>query len=261
MEERRFFDLDVRLSELSRRRQGEDPRLTAALEAELEVGWIYHDHALEGIVLSPQEIKDALAGKNVAEGRDSALYEGIRAHKAALDLIKELRRSQACQADKHGLITVQLLRHLHELVTPWDKQKGSPYRSGVPLHRAYHHALAGADQIPLRMRKLCESLDEVSTSLHPLVRVAGVHIELMAIYPWPQNNGKVARFLMNLLLLRAGYPPAVIPGVERQRYHESLYVENGRLAELIADALTSYCSSVNQFFDELAELRSTPQAT
>lgn len=63
---------------------------------------------------------------------------------------------------------------------------------------------------------------------------------------------------MNLLLVRAGYPPAVIPGTERQPYCESLHAENGRLAGLLADALTRYCHFTERFFDELAELRGHP---
>ena len=254
MEERRFLELDAKLSELSLRRQGEDPRITAALEAELEAGWIHHDNALEGCVFSREEIEDALTGVHLVDKRESARYERIREYKAALDFVKKLGRARASQPAKGGLITIQLLRQLHELLTSEETEKGSPYRVGNPPHRTYHHAIAPAQTIPVRMRQLCEQLAEEPRH-HQVECAASAHFELMAIYPWAQNSGKVARLVMNLLLLRSGYPPAVISGFERQRYYESLHDENGRLVGLVVEALTSYCIHANLFFDALGALR------
>jgi Fic family protein len=77
----------------------------------------------------------------------------------------------------------------------------------------------------------------------------------MAIYPWTKNSGKVARLLMNLLLLRDGYPPSVIHSMERQRYYDSLRAENGQLSQLVNDALLNYVNTTLRFLEELAELR------
>lgn len=251
MGKREFLELDARLGELKRRIQQQDLRALAVLQAELEVSWIYHDNALEGIVLSSQEITAALAGTPLPNDLGGALYGTVRAHKAAIDFINQLGPLQAKQVSKRGLITVSLLTQLHELLTPEVKQKGSSYRRRAPVHRVHHHRIAEPDKIPLRMRKLCESLDEISSSTHPLAQAAVAHFEFMAIYPLLQNNGKAARLLMNLLLLRAGYPPAIIPGGERQRYCKSLHAEDGHLADLITDALTNYSIAANQFFDRL----------
>ena len=184
------------------------------------------------------------------------MYEDIRNHKIAVDFVRDLAHQQAVVRKKQGLITVDLIKQIHELLTPEDKSKGNPYRKDNPLHRAYFHEIATPDKIPLRMRKLCEWLDdEESESLHPLTRAAGVHFRLMAIYPWTKNSGKVARLLMNLMLIREGYPPAVIHSIERQRYYDSLRLENGHLAALMLEALSNYVATASRFLDELAELR------
>ncbi len=255
MEDRQFSALDLRLEKLRQRRQGEDPRVTAAFQEGLDIGWIYHDSALEGTVLSYQEIKAAFDEKTELNGRMGAVYSGIRDHKAAIDFVKGFGRAQPDPVQKRGMITGALLKHLYELLTPADKPKGSPYRQDRPLQRIYHHEIVAADRIPQCIRKLCDSLNEEPSSLHPLARAASVHFELMAIYPWARNSGKVARLLMNLLLLRDGYPPAVIPGAERLRYYESLRDESDRLADLVTDTLHAYCDSATQFFNELARLR------
>jgi hypothetical protein len=57
---------------------------------------------------------------------------------------------------------------------------------------------------------------------------------------------------MNLLLLRDGYPPVVIPNLERRRYYESLH-DAEFLAELIVDSLNTYCDGATHFFEDLAE--------
>jgi Fic family protein len=256
MEESRFFELDTRLETLRQRRSSEDPRAIDAFHEKLDIGWVYHDNALEGIVLSYHEIKDALDRKIISDVSLVSLYEDIRNHKAAIDFIKETGQQQATHRKKRGLITVDLIKQLHEILTPEDKSKGSPYRKDNPLHRAYFHEISPPDKIPLRMRKLCEWLDDEETdSLHPLARSAGAHFRIMAIYPWTKNSGKVARLLMNLMLLREGYPPAVIHSIERQRYYDSLRAENGYLAGLVTESLNTYYNTAAKFLDELAELR------
>lgn len=256
MEETRFFELDAKLEALRARKHAEDPRALDAFGEKLDIGWIYHDNALEGVVLSYPEIKDAVDRKIISDVSLVSLYEDIRNHKAAVDFVREQAQQQLMVRKKRGLITVDLIKQIHELLTPEDKSKGNPYRKDNPLHRAYFHEIATPDKIPLRMRKLCEWLDdEEIESLHPLSRAAGAHFRLMAIYPWTKNSGKVARLLMNLMLIREGYPPAVIHSIERQRYYDSLRLENGHLAWLIIESLSNYVATATRFLDELAELR------
>jgi Fic family protein len=50
----------------------------------------------------------------------------------------------------------------------------------------------------------------------------GIHYRLMRVFPFTRQTGKIARLLMNLVLLRAGFPPAVIHSTERQNYYEAI---------------------------------------
>jgi Fic family protein len=256
MEETRFFELDAKLEALRARKTAEDSRALDAFAEKLDIGWIYHDNALEGVVLSYSEIKDAVDRKMISDVSLVSLYEDIRNHKVAVDFVRDQAQQQQPNRKKRGFITVDFIKQIHELLTPEDKSKGNPYRKDNPLHRAYFHEIASPDKIPLRMRKLCEWLDDEEVeSMHPLTRAAGAHFRLMAIYPWTKNSGKVARLLMNLILMREGYPPAVIHSIERQRYYDSLRLENGHLAALMFEALSNYVATANRFLDELAELR------
>lgn len=256
MEETRYFELDARLEALRVRKAAEDPRILSAYSDKLDIGWLYHDNALEGVVLSYDEIRDALDRKMISDVSLVSLYEEIRNHKAAIDLVRQLASEFAAQKRKPGLITLDVIKQIHETLTPEDKVKGNPYRKDNPLHRSYFHEIVSADKIPQRMRKLCEWFDEEETQcLHPVIRAAGAHFRLMAIYPWTKNSGKVARLLTNLLLLRDGYPLVVIHSMERQRYYDSLRAENGALGQLLSESLLAYVDTTLRFFGELAELR------
>jgi Fic family protein len=256
MEESRFFELDAKLESLRGRRQAEDPRILEAFQEKIDIGWIYHDNALEGVVLSYSEIRDALDRKIISDVSLVNLYEEIRNHKAAIDFVREEASKQSQARKKTGLVTLELIKQMHEILTPEDKSKGNPYRKDNPLHRAYYHEIATPDKIPLRMRKLCEWLDEEEVEqMHPMARAAGAHYRLMSIYPWTKNSGKVGRLLLNLLLLRDGYPPAIVHSIERQRYYDALRAENGQIGQLLLESLNTYVGTANRFFDELAEVR------
>lgn len=249
MVERRLRELDTKLQELSQRRQDADPKVLSSFQDRLITLWLYHDQALEGVALSGDELQDALSHKTFADRSQDTLYQSIRDHKRAIDLVQEQGQLAASHADRPGLVTIPLLKRLHELLTPEDRAEGHPYRTDRLLHRLYHHAIVPATQIAPGLRKLCESVDERHSPHHPVLRATQAHFELMTLYPWPDQNGPVARLLMNLLLLRDGYPPAIIRGVERQRYHESLRAGSESLLELVVDSLDAYCTVSSQFLD------------
>jgi Fic family protein len=182
------------------------------------------------------------------------MYEEIKSHKAAIEWVREAARQP--QRRRKGAITVETLRQLYAMLTPEEAAKGHPYRKDNPLHRLYFHEIAPPDKITARMKKLCDWLDEEETQhMHPVDRAARAHYRFMAIFPWTKNSGKVARLFMNLLLLRDGYPPAVIHSIDRQRYYDVLRAETAGLVPLVFEALDNGIETAIRFFDELAEAR------
>ncbi|MBU1150785.1 MAG: Fic family protein [Proteobacteria bacterium] len=78
------------------------------------------------------------------------------------------------------------------------------------------------DQIPELMKDFVDRIPVYRQANHPIEYAAILHKELVTIHPFIDGNGRVARFLMNLALLQAGYPIAVIPPVLRREYLNSL---------------------------------------
>jgi Fic family protein len=266
--EPKFFSLDTKIDLLRDMRQRASAAVVADFDEKLDVSWIYHDNALEGVVLSYHELKAAIDKKIFSDVSLIPMYEEIKNHKAAIELVRKTARSWVQERPDNGKkgrrnqITTDTLKLLHSVLTPEERAKGNPYRKDNPLHRLYFHEIAQPDKIPLRIKKLIEWFDEdESQHMHPVERAARAHYQLMAVYPWPKNSGKVARLMMNLMLLRDGYPPVVIHSIERQRYYDVLRSESAGIVPLVLESLENEVETSIRFFEELEEARRSRRAS
>ncbi|MES1171973.1 MAG: Fic family protein [Bacteroidota bacterium] len=249
----KFFELDSRMEALRAKLATFLPNLTKDYQDRLDVSWLFHDNALEGVVLSYSELKAAIDQRIISDVTLIPMYEEVRLHKQALDWVRE----QALVIGKKAIpVDYELVRTLYAMLTPDAAAKGYPYRRENPLHRLYYHEITPPDKISQKMRKLGDWLasDEFS-DLHPITRAARAHYRLLKIYPWTKNSGKVARLLMNFILIRHGYLPAVVHSIERQRYYEALRFENDMLLSLIVESLENSIETTDKFFTELRGLR------
>ena len=143
------------------------------------------------------------------------------------------------------------------MLTPEAAAKGYPYRKENPLHRLYYHEIAAPDKIAQKMRKLGEWLDsDEFRDLHPITRAARAHFQLLKIYPWTKNSGKVARLLMNFILhaprLPAGGGPfhraaALLRGAAVRERHAC--------SNLMIESLENSIETTAKFLNELNGLR------
>lgn len=249
--EEKLYELDTKMAALRNAMAGFPAKIVKDYRDRLDVSWIYHDHALEGVVLSYSELKAAIDHRIISDVTLIPMYEEVKNHKIAVDFIRE-----TTQQKKSPEPDVELVRKLYGIVTPDMAAKGSPYRKENPLHRLYYHEIAQPEKIQPRMKKLDEWLaSDESTTLHPIVRATRAQHQLLGTYPWTKNSGKVARLLTNYMLIREGYLPAVVHSIERQRYYDSLRHENDALLNLIVESLENSIDTTMRFFQELSGLR------
>ncbi len=221
----------------------------------LDITWIYHDSALEGIVYSFDELKAAIDDRVVSDTSLIPVYDEIRQHKAAIDLVREL-------AEKKRLsINLEVIKKIYVTLIPEEGEgKGAPkYRKDMPLHRLYFHDIAQPEKIRHQTRQLVQWMNAAETkrSTHSVRLAAKAHYKLLHIYPFAKHSGKVARLMMNLILMRQGYPPAIIHATERQRYYDALKTSEDATAKLVTDALASSVESTIHFYEESLGLKST----
>lgn len=252
--EKKLTELDERVEQLREYRRRTAQAIVNDFDEKIDLSWIYHDNALEGVVLSYHELNSAINKRIISDVSLIPSYEEIKNHKAAIEWARATARQPVKK--RKGSITVETLKQIHALLTPEEKLKGNPYRKETPLHRLYFHEIATPDKIPARMKKVAEWLDEDETlEMHPVERAARAHFRLMAVYPWSKNSGKASRLLMNFLLLRDGYPLAVIHSIERQRYYDALRNETTGLVPLVLESVGNGVETEIRFFRELREAR------
>ncbi len=78
--------------------------------------------------------------------------------------------------------------------------------------------------------------------IHPIERAAKVHADFVGIHPFIDGNGRTSRLLMNLELMKTGYPACVITFENRLAYYEALdqwmaFGETETFNQWVADAI------------------------
>jgi Fic family protein len=228
-----------------------DPQQLADFQYRLEVSWIHHDGALEGVVYDPRELQAAIDNQQalISDRALQATYDEIRNFRMAIALIREMGEK------KRRKVTLDVIKKIYLTLAPEEEEVKGPlkYRKEMPLHRVYFHEISSPDKIGYRMRQLVEWMasDETKRTVHPVRMAAKAHSILLHIFPFPKHSGKVARLMMNLMLLRDGYPPAIVHSTERQRYYEALKVSDDAVAVVVRDALTNSVDSALRFFKKL----------
>ncbi|MFH2008868.1 MAG: Fic family protein [bacterium] len=247
-EQTSFFEIDAKMEILRELLDKADEETTAQFDAALDLSWIYHDNALEGVVLHFHELKAAVDSRIISDTSLIPMYDEICAHKAGIDLVRDLATRRKVGID---LNTIKLI---HQTVTIDLDGRQYHYRKENPLHRLYFHEIVTPEKISYKLRKLIDwAATQEFRKMHPVRRATAVHYYLISIYPWMKNSGKVARLLMNLLLYRDGYLPAVIHAVERQRYYEVLRTDLDSITRLVVASLANGLDSATRFLRDEAD--------
>jgi Fic family protein len=217
------------------------PELREDFNYRLDMSWIHHDNALEGVVYEPNELVAAINQQAVSDTSLIPVYDEIRQYKQAIDSLRQLASQKKLE------ITLDTIRDIYHTLAPEEAEgKGPPkYRKDMPLHRIYFHEIEAPDKIPAKMRSLVQWLgsEDLRRTMHPTRIAARAHYTLLHIFPFPKHSGKVARLLMNLILLHEGYPPAILHSTDRQRYYDALKTSSDAVAAVVNEALDNAVES------------------
>ncbi len=241
--------IEEKLEKLHELEAKTDASIVEDFHQRVDISWIYHDGALEGDVYDAREIETALGDDQGVDKALMPMYDEIRNHRAAIELVREM------SGRKRLKITLDLIKQIYLVLEPEESEgKGAlKYRKEMPLHRVYFHEISQPNKISYRMRQLVHwvSSNETKRQIHPVRRASRAHATLLRIYPFPKHNGKLARLLMNVILLREGYPPAIVHSTDRQRYYEALRVSDEEVSYVVHEALSNSIESALRFFYRL----------
>jgi len=213
---RSFPDLDRRKALLDGARPL-SPDVLARLKEYLDIEWTHHSTAIEGNTLTLQETAVVIKHGITVGGKPLKELLEVVDHKKAIDFVESLVQVRRPVAEED-------VKEIHRLVlADIDDAHAGRYRTVQVRIGGSQYLPPPAGQVPRRTKQLVEWLEVAEVpDLHPVFVAAKAHLELVAIHPFVDGNGRTARLLQNLLLMRRGYPPAVIRLEERLEYYRAL---------------------------------------
>lgn len=251
MNEKLLQSIEGKKRELDRNRPL-NSSIVRKLEEEFSIAWTYNSNAIEGNTFTLQETEIVIntgitiGGKTVNEH-----FEAIN-HKKGIDYLKLV-------VDKKETITEQTIRNLHSLILKSiDDTEAGNYRNQNVRIVGANHLPPQSIKIPHLMSEFIEWINENEYNKNIAELAADIHYKLVMIHPFIDGNGRVARLLMNLLLMKHGYPPAIILKVDRRRYYRVLNEANSGKPEPYNDfigrsierSLIIYLNSIEPDQDE-----------
>jgi Fic family protein len=204
-----------------------------AVMEKLKMEWTYDSNAIEGSTLTLGEtifflregltvegkpLKDFLDARNHADAIDF-LYEVVSDKRPiSVGLIKELNALLLKGVDYIDAVD-QTGRRTQKKTTPGEFKK--TMNTVIQLDGSIH-AFTDPLQVTVEIEELIAWINEVLEEEHGLITGAVAHYNLARIHPFDDGNGRGARLLMNLILIKKGLPPAVIRNEKRRQYLEVL---------------------------------------
>lgn len=217
-----------RLSEMRPLTQGEVERLAE----EFMIDFTYNSNAIEGNTLTLKETALALEGMTVDQKPLKDHLEAV-GHRDAFLYVQEVAKQELPLSET-------VIKNIHALVLmnrPDDK--GVYRRIPVRIMGAYTEPVQPY-MIESRMTELLSVNEERKNTMTDIERIALFHLEFEGIHPFIDGNGRTGRLILNLDLIRNGYPPINVKFTDRKRYYDAFdafYKDNDPtpMTELIAE--------------------------
>ena len=213
----RYKSKESLLSQIDRKKVELDSRrpLTAGevarLNEEFIVEYTYNSNAIEGNTLTLRETDLVLRGLTIDRKPLKDHMEAV-GHKEAFDFVSELVKDNVP-------ISESIIKQIHYLVLADKREDRGVYRK-VPVRiMGAQHEPVQPYLIELKMEQLL--YDFAASTEHIVTKLARFHIEFEGIHPFIDGNGRTGRLLVNLELMKSGFPPIDIKFTDRIAYYNA----------------------------------------
>jgi len=247
-----FEGLDKYIDRLREKKSGLDalrPLPAAAvknIKDSLTLEWIYNSNSIEGNTLTLQETKMVIEDGMTIKGKSLREHFEAINHQEAVDFVESL-------VAEDYILNGSDIQSIHALVLQKiEKDFAGRYRnSGVRI--------SGANFVPPNALKVDDLMNELvnwvtveAPALDIIIKATIFHHRFVWIHPFFDGNGRTVRLLFNLLLMKAGFPPAIILKNDRKKYYDALNKANqGDYSKLLLLVLQALERSIDIYLSNL----------
>lgn len=223
------------------------PEYQQKLDKKFRLEFNYNSNHIEGNTLTYSETELLLIFDDTKGNHTMREYEEMKAHDVAFHLVEEWAK------DQERPLTEQNIKNLNEiiLVRPFWKDAITPdgqatrrlitignYKeqpNSVRLANGEMFHYTSPADTPIAMQELLAWYRDEENGLHPVTLAAMLHYKFVRIHPFDDGNGRIARLLMNYVLLRHDLPPLIIKSNDKKNYLAALHqADVGDYAPFIA---------------------------
>lgn len=217
------------------------------LQDEFMIDFTYNSNAIEGNTLTLKETAMVLEGVTIDQKPLKDHLDAV-GHKDAFLYIEDI-------AKKDIPLNESVIKNIHSLVLMNQPEDRGVFRK-IPVR------IMGAFTEPVQPYLIEPNITELLTineerkeTMNVIERIARFHLEFEGIHPFIDGNGRTGRLIMNLDLIREGYPPINVKFTDRRKYYDAFdayYRDND--AGAMTDLIAQYVSDrLDEYLKILAE--------
>jgi Fic family protein len=186
------------------------------LNKKFEVEMTYNSNAIEGNRLSLRETYFILEKGITIGGKPMKDYLEATNHRDAILLLEKIAKKN------NEVLEIDVL-NLHAIIL----DKIDPFNAGFYRHEQIYitgtkHIPPNWREVPDKMKFVIKELNSTDKGCAAIESAARLHHLITWIHPFVDGNGRLARLLTNLRLMRAGFPPIVLQKKIRLTYYSAL---------------------------------------
>lgn len=222
------------------------PESVKRLSEDFIIDYTYNSNAIEGSTLTLDETALVLKDGVTIGGKPLKHHLEAIGHRDAYYFVQDLVKSKTP-------LTEKVVRDIHSLVL-MDRQLDKGVYRSVPVRVGSFYPCQPCD-VPIKMEQLMTCYSDEMQNMHVVKRAAAFHLMFETIHPFIDGNGRAGRLLLNLELLKEGYPPVNVKFIDRQRYYDCFnhYSENSNNPLKMTQLIEEYAIHELKRYIEITE--------
>ena len=185
------------------------------LQNNLRTEFIYNSNAIEGNTLTLRETDIILQFGITVKGKSLKEHNEVKGQEYALDFLNEVLK-------KEEPLSIRLIREFHALILNDDKDNRGRFKQENNTILGAKFQTTPFYQVKEKLQELIDNFNESDKNL--IEKVAKFHNDFEMVHPFNDGNGRTGRLLMNLELMKNGYPITIIKNEDRDDYYQALEI-------------------------------------